>query len=345
MELLKDFQKTEIKVSVICLVYNHEKFLDKCLEGFVKQKTNFKYEVFVHDDKSTDCSKEIIMRYHEKYPDVIVPIYQEVNQYSLGIPIISDIILPRVNGKYIAICEGDDYWCNYDKLQIQFDYMESHNECSICLHNTIKHDLSGKNKDIKFNNWKVIHRMTDEEVFCCWKVHTSSYFYRKQSFEIPNWRRKYWFGDFVRLTWMFDQGEVVVIPQIMSVYNYRNSNSLLTSIDCLETKNRIEKYMQRVEYLKEYNEITNYRHNSVVLKRINDLNFTCYVLEKTNNILSLDDKKSIIEEVKSITAHEGYYEYIKSRKGIKRIKSIFKYKGYVLYPIWIRFFRYVAKVT
>ena len=114
----------DIKVSVCCTVYNHEKYLRKCLDGFVMQKTNFAFEVLINDDKSTDSSADIIREYYEKYPDIIVPVFQTENQYSKGVDIIDDILIPMAKGKYIALCEGDDYWCDENKLLLQYDYME-----------------------------------------------------------------------------------------------------------------------------------------------------------------------------------------------------------------------------
>ena len=84
-------KKNDVKVSVLCTAYNHEKFLRQCLDGFVMQKTNFKYEVIVHDDASTDGTKKIIEEYVKKYPELIKPIYQTQNQYSIDINIMDNI--------------------------------------------------------------------------------------------------------------------------------------------------------------------------------------------------------------------------------------------------------------
>jgi glycosyltransferase involved in cell wall biosynthesis len=100
----------EIMVSVSCCAYNHEKYIRKCLDGFVRQKTNFKFEVIVHDDASTDNTAEIIREYEKLYPNIIKPIYQKENQYSQGISIKKQYMLPKLQGKYIATCEGDDWW-------------------------------------------------------------------------------------------------------------------------------------------------------------------------------------------------------------------------------------------
>ena len=124
-------------VSVCCLAYNHEPYIRDCLEGFVKQKTDFKYEVLIHDDASTDKTAEIIREYEDKYPELIKPIYQTENQWSKGVPLTNTFLYARANGKYYAICEGDDYWCDENKLQKQFDFMQAHPEYSACVHNSI----------------------------------------------------------------------------------------------------------------------------------------------------------------------------------------------------------------
>lgn len=124
----------QIEVSVFCLCYNHEKFIRDCLDGFVMQETSFKFEVLVHDDASTDNSAKVIKEYEEKYSDIIKPIYQTENQYSKGSGIIKNILFPKAQGNYIAICEGDDYWTDKHKLQMQFDIMQKHGECVASFH-------------------------------------------------------------------------------------------------------------------------------------------------------------------------------------------------------------------
>lgn len=112
-------------VSIVCESYNHEPYLRKCLDGFVMQKTNFSFEILIHDDASTDKSADIIREYISKYPQLDwKPIFQIENQYSKGISIWTEIQFPRARGKYIALCEGDDYWTDPMKLQKQIDVLE-----------------------------------------------------------------------------------------------------------------------------------------------------------------------------------------------------------------------------
>lgn len=124
-------------VAIKCLVYNHEPYLRDCLEGFVMQQTNFPFVAIVHDDASTDGSAAIIRKYEEKYPDIIKPIYEAENQYSKrdgSLGRIMNAAVDATGAKYVAMCEGDDYWTDPLKLQKQVDFMEANPEYSITSH-------------------------------------------------------------------------------------------------------------------------------------------------------------------------------------------------------------------
>jgi glycosyltransferase involved in cell wall biosynthesis len=97
------------------------------------QETSFPYEIIIHDDASTDGTPVIINNYAEKNINII-PVLQKENQYSRNVKIFPNFVFPIARGKYIAICEGDDYWTDRRKLQKQIDYMEEHPECTLCVH-------------------------------------------------------------------------------------------------------------------------------------------------------------------------------------------------------------------
>lgn len=122
-------------VSIFSITYNHETYIRQCLEGFVSQETDFSFEVFIVDDASTDATSEIIREYQLKYPGIINPVFHKVNKFknNLG-EIVAHPVLKKMQGKYIAVCEGDDYWTDPLKLQKQVDFLEEHADCSLCYH-------------------------------------------------------------------------------------------------------------------------------------------------------------------------------------------------------------------
>lgn len=132
-------------VSICSITYNHAPFIRQCLDGFLMQQCNFPIEIIINDDCSTDGTTEIIREYAEKYPDKIFPIFHEENLYSQGVRgMFQKFVYPKARGKYIALCEGDDYWTDPLKLQKQVDFLESHHECSMCFHNVDFISYEGK---------------------------------------------------------------------------------------------------------------------------------------------------------------------------------------------------------
>ncbi len=124
-----------VMVSICCITYNQEEYIRDALDGFLSQDTDFSYEVLIHDDASTDGTADIIREYARQYPEIIKPILQTENQYAKGLTNVSGTYnFPRAKGRYIAMCEGDDYWTDPHKLQRQTDYMEAHPDCSLVFH-------------------------------------------------------------------------------------------------------------------------------------------------------------------------------------------------------------------
>lgn len=129
-----------MKVSVFCTAYNHEKYIAQALDSILAQKTDFPFEVIVTDDSSTDLTPDILAEYAENNPDVIRYFHQEKNLFSQGIDTIyKQVMYPNARGEYIAFCEGDDYWCNADKLQQQIDFLDANPEYTACVHNSYYH--------------------------------------------------------------------------------------------------------------------------------------------------------------------------------------------------------------
>lgn len=129
-------------VSICCITYNHEPYIEDALEGFLIQETDFPFEILIHDDASTDRTADIIREYEAKYPKLIKPIYQVENQYSKGRRALG-FFQGLSDAPYLAICEGDDYWLDPEKLQKQVDYLEVHPECVITGHDAFIIDDAG----------------------------------------------------------------------------------------------------------------------------------------------------------------------------------------------------------
>ena len=144
----------DVLVSIRCITYNHAPYIRQCLDGFVMQKTNFRFEAIVHDDASTDGTADIVREYAEKYPEIIKPIIETENQYSKHDGSIQRIMNAAIapSARYVAVCEGDDYWIDPYKLQKQVDFLEGHPEYVLVYTNVEK--VNSKSKRVLRNSLK-----------------------------------------------------------------------------------------------------------------------------------------------------------------------------------------------
>lgn len=135
-----------VSVDISCTVYNHGKYLREALDGMLMQETNFQYRIIIHDDASTDDSSDIIREYQALYPKMIVAVIEDENLYQNGKSIFAKMF-PYYTAKYIASCEGDDYWLDKKKLQKQVDYLEAHPDCIACYHNILPVNADSKSNE------------------------------------------------------------------------------------------------------------------------------------------------------------------------------------------------------
>lgn len=122
----------DIKISIISITYNQKDYIKDALDGMLMQKTSIPFEIIVHDDCSTDGTQDILRSYQAQYPDIVKPIFEEENQYSKGKDFFKTILFNHTHGEYVALCEGDDFWIDENKLQLQYEALESHPECDMC---------------------------------------------------------------------------------------------------------------------------------------------------------------------------------------------------------------------
>ncbi len=250
---------SNIKVSVICLVYNHEPYLRKCLDGFVNQKCNFEYEVLINDDASTDNSASIIREYEEKYPDIIKPTYQTENQHSKGVKISTTYLYPKARGEYIAWCEGDDYWTSEDKLQKQVDFLDENLDFSACAH-CAAINYVGKNKTEIAPHIEKSREFSAEEIIKGGGafIPTNSFMMRKEILvKMPSCFIAKGFGDYQLYMYAAFCGKVWCLKDNLSVYNSGIPNSwtnrILGNVEKKEQHYKIEIAMlQRVDEFYEF---------------------------------------------------------------------------------------------
>ncbi len=242
-------------VVIQCLVYNQEKYIRDCLDGFVMQQTDFPFVAVVHDDASSDNSASIIREYAEKYPDIILPIYETENQWSKGDGTFAKIIhnaISSTGAKYVSMCEGDDYWTDPYKLQKQVNFLENNIEFTICFHPVmVLNQLTGEIvpdtlKEVPSET--TIYDLTGENY-----IHTPSVMYR-YSTEVDDKFLKVGrvgVGDYLYHLLYAERGKIKKLPDYMAVYRQGvgiwtgancdgNNNMLLWIIACSKLSSLLE---------------------------------------------------------------------------------------------------------
>lgn len=298
----------DIKVSVLCTVYNHEKYLRKCIESILHQKTSFNFEIIIHDDCSIDSSRQIIEEYYNKYPSIIVPIFEETNQYSKGKRILIDFMVPKIKGKYFALCEGDDYWIDECKLQKQYDFMEENQEYSLCIHNSIVVDV--KDKKIR----KIITSRRDSDILCEQIILGGGGFLATNSIFAPSYYAKklpnYFENtslDYIWQIYLSSQGKTRCFKEFMSAYRTSVPNSWSQRMKKNITM-KINFLNQVCDKLKEINKYTKEKYSDSFEKAILLNKIKTYELQ--NNYKEL--------------RKEPYRSFIKSSSAIYNIKYLIK---------------------
>lgn len=205
-------------VSIKCMTYNHEKYIAQALEGFLMQETNFPFEILVHDDASNDKTADVIRAYEEKFPKIIKPIYETENQWSKGNRAHHKQIDAMIKGKYIAVCEGDDYWTDPNKLQMQVDFLEAHPEYSMCFHAA---EIKKEGRLLSEAECEIVEDRdySANELLEHWVVPTASIVMKKECIDYPIKNRSaIVYGDYFTVFSCLAMGKVRGFSKKMSVY-------------------------------------------------------------------------------------------------------------------------------
>lgn len=252
-----------LTVAVWMISYNHEKFIAEAIEGVMMQKTNFSYKLFIGEDCSTDQTRAICIKYREKYPDKIELF---LNEHNLGASANSyNIFLHCLTSgaKYIALCEGDDYWTDSIKLQMQVDFLEKNPEISICGHVSSIVYEGIEYENIKSENYRpqqiyinkplgfddIIQMITEKGP----TFHTSSFMFHSSKLELPHFSKELPVGDYMILMLLTKIGKAYVLPSNCSVHriNKGGITTVYKKNKIITNKNKIFFFSTMAKYLNE----------------------------------------------------------------------------------------------
>ena len=299
---------SKVEVSIICDTFNHEKYIENALKSFVCQKTKFKFEIIIHDDASSDGTQGIVLKYKKIYPQLIKCVFEKENLYSKGISHFWESTFKEIKGKYVAICEGDDFWVDENKLQLQHDYMEKNDSCSLCAHKAIRVSEDGSFLSI-YSKRTLSDPTFEESVLDLSLFPTSSMFFKK-SFYTNNehFLRSVPMFDYVLKILLANEGSVHILEETMSAYRTSSQGSWTQRI----TKDRVKHrnhYLESISIIAKIDHYTNHNRSAVLKKIIKQREFTAALI--------INDYKTVFSP--------AYRECYKKLRLISRIKLRIKY--------------------
>ncbi len=232
-------------VSILCLTYNHKKFIKQAVNSFLMQKTDFDFEILIHDDASTDGTVDILKEYKAKYPEKVRIVLSKKNKYRQGERgLFFKYLIPLARGKFIATCEGDDYFTNKNKIQYQVDYMRENPGCTVCFHSTLfRYDSSEEGAYIHPDR-SIVDIHSQKDLLTRNFMHTSSVLYRKINYNRLT-KKNVFLADWYLHLYHALQGEIGFIDKTMSVYRKHENGVYWDANEDLESlllKNQRDHY-------------------------------------------------------------------------------------------------------
>lgn len=247
-------------ISILCITYNQEKYIREALDGFLAQKTEYTYEIVIHDDCSTDGTKNILLEYQKNYPNIIKLILQKKNQYSIGNNIIK-IAQDSCAGKYIAICEGDDYWVDKNKIQSQCDFLEKNIEYSMTFHNSFIRQNTNPNLSSVFCNFEDRTFSINDVILNDWFIPTQSMMYRRSAMIFQPWFSFAHSIDYSMQLILSLSGKFNYINKPMSVYRVHKSGVSARNSPGFSQ-------MKKIQILSHFNLQTNFVYRNLIDRRL-----------------------------------------------------------------------------
>jgi len=206
-------------VSIVCLTYNHRNYIEDALRGFLLQRTDFPFEIVIHDDASTDGTRQIIEQYAHAYPRLIRPILQDTNRHSQGKK-IEPLVASHCRANILAFCEGDDFWIDDNKLKLQKDVLDTNRNIALVVHPCLTTDGSSR-YPLAYCKGQRVDRFDAQDVLnvAAQFAPTSSYALRRTTYDqMPAWYDLTPVGDFFLEMYSLKKGIGIYIPNVMSVY-------------------------------------------------------------------------------------------------------------------------------
>ena len=213
--------KSNPLVSIACITFNHESYIRQCLDGFIMQKTNFAYEIVIHDDASTDKTQEIILEYCSKHPKLFRPIFQKDNKYKEGKGILARFVFPECRGKYIALCEGDDYWTDPLKLQKQVEFLENNSGFVMCSHRNSRyyqHESRHEHNPKGENQVYTLDMLLNGE----WLFNTLTVLFKREALDVEKLIKTKNNKDLTLFYYILSKGNGYYLNDEMAVYRIHN---------------------------------------------------------------------------------------------------------------------------
>ncbi len=221
-----DLRESVPLVSVCVVTFNHRRYIERCLDGILSQRTPFAIEILIHDDASTDGTDQILREYEKRYPSIFRVFYEEENQYEKDTykgGYRRGLLEPASKGKYIAFTEGDDYWCDPDKLAKQVKYLEEHDDVVLACHSALIVDCSSGACLGSLSMGSIDKDLLPSDIIRNWAVPTASWVYRRGSMAAfdDDWAFDMPVGDFPTVLYASTVGRVRYFNEQMSVYRYQ----------------------------------------------------------------------------------------------------------------------------
>ena len=272
-------------VSIVCTSFNQESYIEDAFKGFLTQKTNFPFEIIIHDDASSDNTVNIIKKYVEQYPLIIKPILQKENQYSKSPNSVLLIAFEAVNSEFIALCEGDDFWIDENKLQCQYNALLKYPEIKICFTAAFGLYADGTTKNIaNYSSTEKIIRTSEVIRGGGGFMPTASLFIRRVSImNLPSWFSSAPVGDYY----------IQTIASMDSGALYLHLNSCCYRLSALGSWSRSNTNVDKlINFMAEYNASLNKLAASYGKYRF-DFIYTIIKMNIITPLVLLRDKKTI----------------------------------------------------